>query len=55
MPTLWVKAKQEMLPGSLLISFEFPIVGVEPDCHICPKTGQKDGNKNKPNVYVWRL
>jgi hypothetical protein len=30
MPAVWEKAKKEMRPGSLLLSYEFPIVGNEP-------------------------
>jgi predicted O-methyltransferase YrrM len=37
MPELWKKAQREMRPGSLLISYEFPIEGVEPNLIVCPE------------------
>lgn len=47
MSALWDKAKKEMRPGSLLISYEFPIIGVEPDLSIYIE--------NKKVLYGWRL
>ncbi|PRC92964.1 class I SAM-dependent methyltransferase [Solimicrobium silvestre] len=51
MPGLWAKAKQEMQAGSLLISYEFPIVGVDADQIICPENSRINGVK----VYLWIL
>ncbi|MDP1658445.1 MAG: class I SAM-dependent methyltransferase [Methylotenera sp.] len=48
MLTLWEKASQEMLPGSLLISLEFEIPGIVPTMRIA-------GNKNSPAIYVWKI
>lgn len=55
MSALWAKAKQEMLPGSTLISFEFPIVGVGADCCICPKTGQESSGNGGVSLYLWHM
>ncbi len=46
MPRLWEKAKREMRPGSLLISYRFLIPGVVPDRMI---------DAGKDGLYVWRL
>lgn len=48
MPGLWIKVKEEMSPGSLLLSFEFLIPDIKPD--LCVKTAV-----NEPNLYVWRI
>jgi SAM-dependent methyltransferase len=48
MLALWEKARQEMRPGSLLISHEFEIPGVAPSLRVA-------GNKQSPVVYVWQL
>lgn len=48
MPALWVKARKEMRPGSLLLSYEFLIPDVKPD--LCVKMAV-----NEPNLYVWRI
>lgn len=48
MLTLWEKASQEMLPGSMLISLEFEIPGIVPTMRIA-------GNKSSPEIYVWRI
>ncbi|MDP2072220.1 class I SAM-dependent methyltransferase [Methylotenera sp.] len=48
MLTLWEKASQEMLPGSLLISLEFEIPGIVPTMHI-------EGSKSSPAIYVWKI
>jgi len=55
MSRLWVKAKQEMLPGSILISLEFPIFGAEPDYALCSKTGQPALDNNETDIYLWRM
>lgn len=47
MESLWQKASREMQPGSLLMSHEFEIPGVEPDCIL-----QREG---KPSIYVWHF
>ncbi|MFZ6656099.1 SAM-dependent methyltransferase [Undibacterium sp. TJN19] len=48
MPGLWDKARSEMRTGTLLMSYEFPIPGVEPDLIIKSKA-------NDPVLYVWRI
>lgn len=48
MPALWEKARAEMKKGTLLMSYEFPIPGVEADLLI--KSGVND-----PVLYVWRI
>lgn len=48
MPDLWEKARAEMRPGSLLLSYEFPIAGVSADEIVSPKDGG-------PALHVWRL
>ncbi len=48
MPALWQKAKSEMRPGTMLLSYEFAIPGVEPD--LCINTGD-----NAPILYAWRI
>lgn len=48
MPSLWRKAKAEMVPGALLLSHEFHIPGVDPDFLVHPlETG--------PALYGWRM
>ena len=34
MDSLWLKANREMRPGSLFLSFEFPVEGIDPDIQI---------------------
>jgi hypothetical protein len=48
MPSLWQKARAEMRPGTLLLSFEFAIPGVEP--HFTRMT-----NPDGPALYGWRM
>lgn len=48
MPDLWEKARAEMRPGSLLLSYEFPVVGIPADEIVSPKG---DG----PALHVWRF
>lgn len=48
MTTLWQKAKMEMRPGTLLLSYEFMIEGVKPDIAIYP---QETG----PALYGWHM
>jgi hypothetical protein len=48
MPALWQKAKAEMRPGTMLLSYEFTIPGLEPD--LCINTGD-----NAPILYAWRI
>lgn len=48
MPALWRKARAEMRQGSLLLSYEFLIAGIEPDLVHRPS---KDG----PLLYGWYL
>lgn len=48
MLALWEKARHEMRPGSLLISYEFEIPGVTPTLVIA--NGERD-----PMLYVWNI
>lgn len=48
MPALWDKAKAEMRSGTLLLSYEFPIRGREPDTITLPAPGG-------PALYSWRM
>jgi SAM-dependent methyltransferase len=48
MPSLWRKARAEMSPGSLLLSYEFLVPGVEPDIVV----EVADGG---PSLYGWRI
>ncbi len=48
MPALWQKARKEMRPGSLLVSYEFEIPGVKPSLSIACK-----GHAAK--IYVWKI
>jgi hypothetical protein len=43
MPALWEKARDEMLPGSLLLSLEFFIPGVTPDFSVASGDNDKPG------------
>jgi SAM-dependent methyltransferase len=47
MPALWQKVQREMRPGSLLLSYEFPIFGAPPDLTVLP-------NPHGPVLYGWR-
>ena len=47
MPGLWQKVQREMRPGSLLLSYEFPIVGEPPHLTVLP-------NPHGPVLYGWR-
>ena len=51
MNALWIKAKSEMRPGTMLISYEFPIVGVDEQLSVFPDDNQKNGRQ----LYVWYL
>lgn len=46
MPALWEKVRAEMRPGTLLLSYEFPIPEVEPTFTVMPAA-------NKPKIYAW--
>ena len=48
MPALWHKAKREMRPGSLLLSYEFTIPGVSADIVQAPGEGL-------PPLYGWKI
>ena len=48
MPALWQKAHAEMRRGSLLLSYEFAIPGVEPSMTIHP-------SNNGPALYGWHI
>lgn len=48
MPALRDKAKAEMRSGTLLLSYEFPIPGLEPDNITSPNPGG-------PALYNWRM
>ncbi len=48
MPGLWRKANAEMRPGTLLLSYEFPIPGIDPDIVYQTVEGVAD-------LYGWRI
>lgn len=48
MSDLWIKAKNEMREGSILLSYEFVIPNVTPD--LCVKL-----YVNEPTLYLWRI
>jgi hypothetical protein len=48
MPSLWQKARAEMRPGSLLLSYEFDIPDVQPSAVLLP-------DSNGVNLYVFRM
>ncbi|MBC7502640.1 MAG: class I SAM-dependent methyltransferase [Herminiimonas sp.] len=48
MPALWQQAKAEMCPGSLLLSYEFPIAGEKWNIIKTPEDGG-------PDLYGWRI
>ena len=48
MTDLWNKASAEMRPGSLLLSYEFPIEGVTPDITV-------NASNKGTNLYGWRI
>jgi hypothetical protein len=48
MPSLWEKARAEMRPDSLLLSYEFPIPGVKSHIIIMPVA-------NGPALFCWRM
>jgi hypothetical protein len=48
MTALWRKASAEMCPGSLLLSYEFPIEGVTPDIQI-------NASNKGAILYGWRI
>ena len=47
MPALWQKAQREMRPGTLLLSYEFPISGHSPDMTVLP-------DPQGPELYGWQ-
>lgn len=48
MPALWLKARKEMRPGSLLLSYEFDIPGESPGFTIPIAEGE-------PSIFGWRF
>jgi Putative methyltransferase len=48
MPALWRKARTEMRPGTLLLSYEFPIPGIEAHAMI-------SFDVNDPVLYAWHM
>ncbi len=48
MPALWQKAKQEMPPGSLLVSYEFEVPNQKASFTLNSGTA-------KPLIYVWQM
>ncbi len=48
MTALWHKARAEMRPGTLLLSYEFIIEDAQPDIVVHPK-------ENGPALYGWRM
>jgi len=51
MPALWLKAKSEMRPGSMLVSYEFPVIGVKEHLSIYPENATSEARK----LYIWHL
>ncbi|HEX7650545.1 MAG TPA: class I SAM-dependent methyltransferase [Noviherbaspirillum sp.] len=48
MPALWRKARSEMRPGALLLSYEFPIPETEPQVILhCGRRGEA--------LYIWKM
>jgi hypothetical protein len=48
MTALWQKAHLEMRKGSMLMSYEFEIIGVKPSFQI-------SGINGSPTLYVWKM
>jgi predicted O-methyltransferase YrrM len=48
MDALWRKAQREMRPGSLLVSYEFPIAGQASSQTLVPQAGG-------PMLYIWHF
>ncbi|TFW29338.1 class I SAM-dependent methyltransferase [Massilia horti] len=48
MEALWRKAAREMRPGSMLVSYEFPVPGHEPNLCVVPTDGALP-------LYVWHF
>jgi hypothetical protein len=48
MPALWQKARAEMRPGTLLLSYEFHIPGMPPHMTVAPADGGR-------SLYGWRM
>jgi hypothetical protein len=48
MSALWEKSRQEMRPGTLLMSYEFAIPGAVADVVVVP-------HENAPTLYGWRF
>jgi hypothetical protein len=48
MDALWRKARAEMRPGTLLVSYEFAVPGREPDRTLAPTAGG-------PLLYIWHF
>ena len=55
MSAVWIKAKREMRPGSMLISYEFPINGVEADLSINPRDSADQPGTSDRRLYIWTL
>ncbi len=47
MPALWQKVQREMRPGTLLLSYEFPVEGVPPQLTVLP-------HPQGPLLYGWQ-
>lgn len=54
MSALWVKARKEMRPGTILVSYEFPINEVEADLSVNP-ADDLDNNQNGRKLFVWKM
>ncbi|CAG1004907.1 hypothetical protein MTYP_03213 [Methylophilaceae bacterium] len=48
MPAVWEKARREMLPGSILMSYEFEVAGNRPTAILQQEQGT-------PPIYVWHF
>jgi SAM-dependent methyltransferase len=55
MSSLWRKAKKEMRPGSILVSYEFPIIGVDADLSISSDNTLDNSNATGRKLFVWTL
>jgi SAM-dependent methyltransferase len=48
MPSIWAKVRAEMTPGSIFLSYEFVVPGVEPDLRF-------ELEPNGPILFGWRI
>jgi len=48
MNEVWLKAKSEMRPETVFVSYEFSVINAESDCVI-------ETEKGSPNLYIWQM